>query len=313
MQTRARARIGSRLTAATIAVAVAALAVIAPAASQQERITIRGTSVTLTPPPGFTASRSARGIENTATGSTITISETSAQAYAEMAVRFSSAKSLTDGYAEQKITVRSVRRIDGKIPFAIGRQTTDGKDFTKYFALLQGDKTVLLTFTIADRAFTEADAEAVVRSIELAPEPTLEERLAGMPFTFRAVEPYVVDDIIPRQAVTLEVEGDDAQPVIVIGYGRSQALMGDEARVAIELLRNTGGYREAQITAQGPAAFAGGNGYVVTAVVENRTVVQYLRIVPGGGYLRLLARGETGAVQSAEAAITEIASSVEPR
>ena len=83
--------------------------------------------------------------------------------------------------------------------------------------------------------------------------------------------------------------------------------------MAVELLRNTGGYREAQITSQGPAAFAGGNGYVVTAVVENRTVVQYLRIVPGGGYLRLLARGETAAVQSAEAVIAEIASSVEPR
>lgn len=289
------------------------LALIAPAAGQQERLTIRGTSVTLTPPPGFTASRTGKGVENTATGSSITISETSAQAYAELAQRFSSPKTLTEGYAAQKITVRSVRRIDGKIPFAIGRQTTNGKDVAKYFALLQGDKTVLLTFTIGDRAFTEADAEAVVRSVELTPEPTLEERLTELPFTFRTVEPYAVAEVISRQAVNLEVEGDRAQPVIVIGYGRSQALMGDEARVAVELLRNTGGYRDAQITAQGPAEFAGGKGYVVTAVVEDRTVVQYLRIVAGGGYLRLLARGETAAVQGAEAVITEIASSVEQR
>jgi hypothetical protein len=98
----------------------------------------------------------------------------------------------------------------------------------------------------------------------------------------------------------------------VIGYGRSQALMGDEARVAVELLR-TGSYREAEITMQEPTAFAGGNGYVVTAVIENRTAVQYLRIVPGGGYLRLLARGETSTMQGAEAVIKEIASSVEPR
>jgi hypothetical protein len=41
--------------------------------------------------------------------------------------------------------------------------------------------------------------------------------------------------------------------------------------------------------------------------------VQYLRIVPGGGYLRLLARGETSAMQGAESVIAEIASSVEPR
>jgi hypothetical protein len=218
---------------------------------------------------------------------------------------------MTDGYASQNVTIRSVRSIDGKIPFAIGRQTTKGKDFAKYLALLEGDKTVLVTFTIADRAFTEADAEAVVRSIELAPAPTLEERLADMPFTFRVVAPYAVAEVIPRQAVTLEIEGDDAQPVIVIGRGRSQALIGEEARVAVELLRGTGGLRDAEITEQGPAPFAGGDGYVVTARVAERTVVQYLRIVPGGYYLRFLARGETAAMEGAEAVITEIAQSVE--
>ena len=313
MHARQTARIGSRLTAVVGAVALAALALVAPSGAQQERIAIRGTSVTMIPPPGFTPARSATGVENTATASSITISETSAGAYAELAERFSSAKSMSEGYAQQKVTVRGVRRIDGKTPFAIGQQVDRGKTFTKYFALLQGDKTVLVTFTIGDRSFTEADAEAVVRSIELTPEPTLEERLAPLPFTFRAVEPYAVAEVIQRQAVRLEVEGDAAQPAIVIGYGRSQALMGQEARVAVELLRGTGGYREAEVTAQEPAAFAGGDGYVVTAVVENRTVVQYLRIIPGGGYLRLLARGETSAMQAAAAAIEEIASSVESR
>jgi hypothetical protein len=310
MHTRKRARIGVCLEAALAA--VTAFAVLSTAIAQQERVTIRGTSVTLTPPAGFTPSRTARGLENTATGSSITVSETGRDAYAEMAERFSSPKALTEGYAQQKITIRSVRRIDGKIPFAVGRQESNNRVTTKYFALLEGDKTVVLTFTIADRAFTEADAEAVVRSVEIAPEPTLEERLATLPFTFRAVEPYAVRSVIPRQAVTLEADGDAARPVVVIGHGRSQALMGDEARVAVELLRSTGGYRDAQITAQGPAAFAGGTGYVLTGVVEDRTVVQYVRILAGGSYLRFLARGETGAMQGAEAVIAEIAASVEP-
>ena len=77
-------------------------------------------------------------------------------------------------------------------------------------------------------------------------------------------------------------------------------------------MKNTGGLQEATVTAQGPATFAGGAGYVVTAVVEDRTVVQYLRIVPGGAYLRFLARGQTSAMQSAEATITAIAESVQP-
>lgn len=312
MRTWRSARFLARL-AVGVAMA-AALSFIAPGISQQERLAVRGTSVTLTPPPGFTPARSGRGIENTATGTSITISETSAQSYTELAERFSSAKRLSEGYAQQKVTIRSVRRVDGKIPFAVGRQATNsGKEVTKYYGLLQGDKTVLVTFTLGDTSFTEADAEAVLRSIEIAPEPSLEEKLAELPFTFRAVEPYAVDSVVARQAVTLEVAGDERQPVVIIGHGRSQALMGDEARVAVELLRNTGGYRDAQITTQGPAPFAGGDGYLLTAVVENRTVVQYLRIVPGGVYLRLLARGETAAMQGAESVIREIASTVELR
>ena len=205
MQTRQRARFVFRIAAAWIA--FAALALAAFAIAQQERLTIRGTSVTLTPPPGFTASRTERGIENTSTGTTITISEAAAEAYAGLAERFKSPKSMTDGYANQGITIRSVRTIDGKIPFAIGRQTRNGKDTTRYLALLKGDKTVLVSFTVPDRNFTEADAEAVLRSIELTPEPTLEERIAELPFVFSAVAPYAVKEVINRQAVNLEVAG----------------------------------------------------------------------------------------------------------
>ena len=324
MQTKKRAR-SFRLTAALAAAVIAVFAVMTHATGQEqapeqvqqqgpERLPIRGTSVTLIPPPGFTASRTERGIENASTGTTITISETAADAYAGLADRFKSAKSLSDGYAEQNVTIRSVRTVDGKIPFAIGRQTKNGKDVTRYLALLKGDKTVLVSFTVPDRAFTEADAEAVLRSIELTPEPTLEQRLSELPFVFSAVEPFAVKDVINRQAVNLEVKGGDrAQPTITIGFGRSQALMGEEARVAVELIKNTGGYREAQITAQEAVTFAGGKGYRVTAVIEDRTAVQYLRIVSGGGYLRLFARGTTSAVQNAEQVIMEIAGSVEPR
>ena len=331
MQTRKRARTLT-LTAALTAAVLAVFAVITqvsaqepaaeqpaadqPAAEQPQgpqRLPIRGTSVTLTAPPGFTPSRSERGIENTTTGTTVTISEASAEAYAGLADRFKSAKAMTDGYANQGVTIRTVRNVDGKIPFAIGRQTKDGKDLTRYLALLKGDKTVLVSFTSPDRNFSEADAEAILRSIELTPEPTLEERLAELPFVFRAVEPYVVQNVINRQAVNLEVKNDKTQPTVTIGTGRSQALMGEEARVAVELLKGTGGWRDAQITVQEPATFAGGKGYRITAVVEDRTAVQYLRILSGGTYLRFLARGTASAMQNAETVITELAGTVEPR
>jgi len=89
--------------------------------------------------------------------------------------------------------------------------------------------------------------------------------------------------------------------------------MGEEARVAVDLLKGTGGWRDAQITAQEPATFAGGKGYRITAAVEDRVAVQYLRILSGGTYLRFLARGTASAMQNAETVITELAGTVESR
>lgn len=309
MATREHAHLFVRLLAA------AAAAVGAASAGAQEPIPIAGTSVTLTPPSGF--SRAARGFENDA-GSTITISERPAAAYAELAQTFGSARNLSQAYAAQGVTIRSVRQIDsqaGRAQFASGTQNDKGRNYVKYFALLPGDKTVLVTFTIVDRSVTEADAEAVVRSVAIAPAARLEEQIAGLSFTFSIVEPFRVAEVIGRDTVTLQIgEGPAArtqQPVIVIGRGESQAAMGDEARVAVELLKNTGGFREATVTAQGPAPFAGGTGYVVSAATEDRTVVQYLRIVPGGAYLRFLARGPASAMEAAKATITAVADSVE--
>jgi hypothetical protein len=305
------------ITQATAAIVLAAFVLVAPSMAQ-ESVAIPGTSVTLTPPAGFTVSRAGRGLENDA-GSTITISERSAESYAELAQTFGSARNLSAAYAEQGVTIRAVRQFDtpaGPVQFAGGSQSNKGRELTKYFALLKGDKTVLVTFSMTDRSFSDADAEAVVRSVVIAPAATIEEQLAGLPFTFRIVEPFRVTRVVGRNTVTLEAgEGGAAstRPAIVIGRGESQAVMGDESRVAVELLRNTGGFREATITAQGPVPFAGGAGYRVSAVVEDRTVVQYLRIVPGGAYLRFLARGPTSAIQSAETTIAAVAASVEPQ
>jgi hypothetical protein len=281
-------------------------------------VTIRGTLVSLVPPPGFKVSRTARGIENTETGSTITIAERPGTAYEELAKMFASPKALSAGFEQAETTIRAVRQVavgDGYVPFAIGgqrRRGGGGGELVKYIALLRGDKATLVTFTIGDRnSFTEADAEALLRSIELARAPTTEELLEQLPFTLRVVEPFHVGTISARTTVTLETDEEDG-PVIVIGRGTSQALMGEEARVSAEVLKATGGLQDAEIAAQGPTPFAGGNGYRMSAVVAERTVIQYVRILPGGYYLRLLARGETEALGAVTAAVEEIAASVEP-
>jgi hypothetical protein len=306
-----------RFVRLSAAAAVAVLLFVGAPVRAQQPVTIPGTSVTLTPPAGFNVA--GRGLDNGG-GSTITISERSAEAYAELAATFSSAKNLSAAYAEQGVTIRAVRQITapvGQVLFASGTQSFRGRNSFKYYALLKGDKTVLLSFNLADRSFAETDAETLLRSISLTPAATVEEQLAGLPFTLTVVEPFRVVRVQGRNTVTLEAGAADSpqssRPVVVIGRGESQAIMGDEARVAVELLKNTAGFREAAVTEQSSTPFAGGPGYVVTAVVEDRTVVQYLRIVPGGAYLRLLARGPTTAMEAAEATIAELAGSVEPR
>jgi hypothetical protein len=211
--------------------------------------------------------------------------------------------------------VRDLTIGDARVPFASGRQTVQGgREVGKYFALLKGDKTVLVTFTIADRDFTEADAEAVVRSVELTPGPTLEERLAQLSFSFSVVEPFRVTDIRGRDLVTLVIgDGSDAtrsQPTIVIERALARAEPGDEPRIAAELVRGVGGFRTAELVEQRPTSFAGGDGYFVAAAFEGRTLVQYLIVLPGGAYLRLVARGDAGVMERVTEAITAIADSI---
>jgi hypothetical protein len=303
----------------TRAVSIALLAGLALTLSvgAQERVKIAGTSVTLTAPPGFAPARGVTGLQNEA-GSTITIAERSGEAYAELVEVFSSARTLSQRYASQKVSIRGVRELvigDARVPFASGRQTVQGKEVGKYFALLKSDKTVLVTFTIADRNFTEADAEAVVRSVELTPGPTLEERLAQMSFSFSVVEPFHVMDVRGRDLVTLVVgDGSDAtrsQPTIVIERAPARTEVGDEPRIAAELVRGVGGFREAELVEQRPAPFASDDGYFVAAAFEGRTLVQYLRVLPGGAYVRLVARGDAGVMERVAEAVTAIADSVQ--
>lgn len=306
----------TRLLAAAATLAVLALA----PAGAQERIALRGTSVTLTAPAGFTPTRDGKGLEDPATGSSITVAERPAEAYADLAARFSSPKSLSDGYAGQGVTIRSVRTIavgDDSVPFAVGRQASKAltPELAKYLALLKGDKTVLVTFTIGDRAFTEQDAEAVVRSISLAREPTVEEQLATLPFELRVVAPFRVTNVRARSTVTLALEAPgpqgSAEPQIVIGRGSASAGPGEEPQVAVDLVKSTSGLRDAAIARAEATPFAGGNGFIVEAAVGDRKITQYLRILPGGSYLRFLARGPAAAMDEHAAAIEEIARSVE--
>jgi hypothetical protein len=289
--------------------------------ARAEPLSIPGTSVAMTAPAGFTVSHDFTGLENTETGSSILIAELPAEAYTELAELFTHADDLVARFAPQGVRITGTRElaVDGaRVPFAVGRQLAQGVEFAKYVAMFKGENTVLITFSIADSGgFSESDAEAAVRSVTLTHAPTIDEKLALQPFTFHAIAPFRVSDVLAGNAVVLTTfDGADpsgTKPVLVLTQAPTTARPGDESKFAEQLLRRMSDFADARIEEQGPTTFAGGRGHFIAAVFEARTVQQYLRVLPDGSYLRLVSRGETDAMESVAAAIIEVANSVQPK
>jgi hypothetical protein len=175
---------------------------------------------------------------------------------------------------------------------------------------------VLITFNLSGSSpLGRSDVEAVLRSVTIARLPTLDEKLSQLPFTFRAAAPFRTVDAMPGTAAILStadrVDPAGKQPMIVIGRVGTGATPAEVAQTNERELRNMPGFKDAAILEQKPAQFAGGQGHFISAAADGKSVLQFLRVLPGGSYVRLLASGETSAIEDARAAIMEIAASVE--
>jgi hypothetical protein len=285
---------------------------------------IPGTSVTMTAPPGFRVSRNPPGLQNAETGSSIVIAELPPESYSEAAAVFSSPKTASNRYSGQGIRITRVEQLAvgaGQVPLAIGGQAENGREVRKYITVMGGDaqsntKTTLITFSIAAAdPLRQSDVEAAVRSVALARVPTLDEKLARLPFTFKAIPPFRTVDVVNEGtgAMLATFEGSDpsaAKPIIVISRAGTSAAPSDVPQMSERLIRGMNEFREAQVTEQKPTVFVGGEGYFMAAVSGNFGILQFTRVLPGGRYVRLFARGEPSALEAVRDAVAEIASSV---
>lgn len=87
----------------------------------------------------------------------------------------------------------------------------------------------------------------------------------------------------------------------------------DVALVARQLLHRTHGFENASITTAAKIEFAGGAGYYLEAFAGQRTIVQFVRVPVDGRYVRLIAFGETAALEHAMPGVMTIARSVSVR
>jgi hypothetical protein len=294
---------------------------LAPSAHAQ-LVPVPGTLVALAPPKGFTLAREFGGFENKRGGSSITVEEMPPNAAADIVAAFSSPKGLSTRFGSQGVRITRIDRIaldSGDAPLAVGEQSFQGSEFVKYMTLLggrDGKNTVLITFNLSTvTPLRQSDVEAIVRSVSIGRPPSLSEKLAQVPFTFKAAPPFHTADAMPGTAVILAtLDGVDPQgkkPLIVIGRMPTSASPAENEQLNEREMRSVPGFREAPVIERRNTPFAGGSGNFISAALNGRTVMQFVRVLPGGALMRMLVTGDTPAIEEARQAILDIASSVE--
>ncbi|MEM9091984.1 MAG: hypothetical protein AAGC93_25020 [Cyanobacteria bacterium P01_F01_bin.53] len=304
-----------------------------------ELTTIPGTSVSLSPPPGFVLSDRFSGFINPETLSSIVLVEMPPEAYPELASMLSSTpQAVTEAFSDRGIVlvvekISSISLGTDTTPFVQGVQVADGMRVTKYFALLKGDRTILLTFNVIEPDdLSEETIIETIQSVSLSPAPSIEQKIAELPFTLEAIAPFQVLDVIVGSSVVLNLSGERApleeEPLIIIANSTSPITSNpsetDLADYSSQLLQNTSGFSHADITEQSTVDFAGGEGYLIQALLpeanqqeasqqEGTKVLQYLRILPNGFHLRMIVLGDSETLEELTPAIQAIQRSVEPK
>ena len=297
--------------------------------AEAEAILIPGTSVSLRAPVGFVASTQFSGLVDSESLASIVLAELPTAAYTELASIFSSTpEAVTNAFAAQGIaleveTISSVLVEGRQVPLVKATQTVGDTQVGKYFALFDGESTVLLTFNVTALAsLSEQTIVETIQSVKVAPALSTEQKVAELPFTFEVAAPFQVFDVLLGSTILLSPGGEPNSsreaPVIIIASSVSPVVAADLASFdlstfADRLLLNTEGFAEASITTRSPIEFAGGEGYLVQASLSDLSVSQYLRILPDSFYIRMLAVGKPRVIENLAPTIDAIQRSIEAR
>jgi hypothetical protein len=280
---------------------VAALLLAAAAQSAlAELVRIPRTNVAIAPPAGFRLAREFTGLENPDTGATITVTELGPEAYAELAASLASPKTASSKFASQGIRVTRIEQLavgGVQAPFAIGGAEVRGQPVTKYLTVLggaqSGARTVWIVVDVPDSAsLRRGDVEAALQSIQIARLPTLDEKLARLPFRFEPHEPFKTADVDQAGAVlttTGRVAEDNASGILRIERGGTSSTPREAAELNEQLLRRMPEFASAAIGERGATELLGEQAQFVVATSGELTVYQIVTVVPGGRYYRVFA------------------------
>jgi hypothetical protein len=299
----------------------AALVFAAAQHAAAQLVRIPRTNVAITPPAGFKIAREFVGLENPDTGAKIAITELAPEAYAELAASLASPKTASSRFASQGIRITRIEPLavgDGQAPFAIGGAEVRGQPVTKYMTVLggapAGARTVWVVVDVPDAAsLRRGDVEAALQSIQIARLPTLDEKLARLPFRFEAHEPFKTADADQSGAVlttTGKIDNARSTAIVRIERGGTSSTPRESAMLDEQLLRRMPEFGSAPIAEQGTTELLGEPAHFLVATSGAITVYQIVTIVPGGRYYRVFARMEPAAFGELREAVDEIAKSV---
>lgn len=310
---------------AAMMLAVAALLAVAPAGAQ-ERKPIPGTSVSLTAPKGFEPASGFAGLTNKANQASVLIVELPAEAYPQLVTLFDNPDSARANFARQNITIKSLDQIDvggDKVPLLTGSQVAPtGDSFDKWIALLKGEKTVMLTVQAPQKAkLAPAEVKAMLASVSLGKEPTLDEKIAALPFAIKPASPFRPVDSIGGAGLLMTV-GDrntdptGTQPLMIAAYQTSGPVKpGQEETLSASLLKGTHNLEGAEIKERKRVPFAGQNGMLLKGAFKSpngadKAFAQYLAIGPDGRFVRLIVMAGQDEMPQLQPAIDQTAASI---
>lgn len=282
---------------------------------------VPGSSVSLVAPTGFVLSHQFSGFINPDNSSSIVIAELPLEAHAEMTAILSSTPAVvTAAFAERgvELEVESISSLvvgENQVPLVVGTQTINGIQVTKYFTLFAAESTLLLTFNVTELAeLSEETVVETIRSIQIAPVLSIEQKVAELPFRFETEAPFQISDVLVGSAVLLTLEDtspSEGTPLVVIASSVSPVLAADLPTFSAQLLQNSEDFSDGTITSQSPVEFAGGEGYFVSMDLSDSTAFQYVRILPNNFYIRMLAVGDAQTLEDLTPSIEAIQRSVE--
>lgn len=298
---------------------------LAASAQAQERTAISGTTVSLTPLKGFVPSAKFAGLESAEAKASVLVVELPPEAYPQLSTLFTNMEMAKTNFAKQNITIDEAEDIEttaGKGRILTGQQTVGAATFDKWIVLLKGAKTVMITVQAPDDSDLDGDdVIAMLKTVSLGAEPTLEQKLEALPFRVRATEPFRVVDTFGGLGVLmtsgpLNVDPKGSQPMLIVSYQTGgQVPAGQLAAVGEKLLQTTRGFEKAEIAKRETVTFGGDKTGVMlsgttTEGSGRKRFAQYMGLSADGRFVRMIVSADEATYPSLEPAIKTIADSI---